>query len=882
MMMVMMTVGVWWGDSEVVVMERMSGGAWSRGSDRSIDEEYIWSSPERVAGKLFRRCQNEEEHLNHLEKVLQVMKEHSLFAKMSKCHFGVNKVEYLGHFITSEGVVTDPTKIEAMVNWPVPQTVKQLRGFLGLTGYYRRFIRHYAILSKPLTRLLKKNAFEWDESAQIAFTELKQAMTQTPVLALPNFQKTFTVETDASGLGIGAVLQQEGHPIAYLSKTLSSKHQSLSTYEKEFLAVLLAVDKWRGYLMDRHFKIKTDHFSLKYLLDQRLTTPFQAKWLPKLLGFDYEISYKKGSENIVADALSRVEGSAELNSLILSTITSDLLQKVKDSYVQDSGIQEKIKQLIDGTYSGNKYTWEGAILKRKGKVVVGGDEMLRTTIIKHFHADAIGGHSGTNVTGHKIGTLFYWKGMHKGVKKFIRECDVCQKQKPDLCAYPGLLQPLPIPERVWSEISMDFIVGLPKSQGNHPYTASSVAQVFFGYVYKIHDSKSSIVLYRDAIFLSNFWKSLFKLLKVELKMSTAYHPQTDGQTKVVNKCLECFLRCMSGERPKEWVQWLPLAEFWYNTNKHSSINVTPFEVVYGQTPPLHTPYLAGESAVEVVDRTLQAREAAIEMLKFHLKRSQDKMKISRQNEGLRENLRGNANKMGILPHCGTDGLLSVEPEAILDRRIAKLNNKAAVYVLVKWATQNEENATWELYDDLVQRNEVYGYSQQPHDYLHNIEERVGGNKNKGWKLWKSPSAGCASSASSSTKGVKNENGGRLSTSGSADVELLFTVAALLWLELNQRILWLLRKNGMLFVFNLFSALFWLDVGEGKEVDLKECPRSKLRKLYAGEKKKGKFHHSSFLAGGATLAAGRLDVDNGTLEVCVPIREIANGGISLQK
>ncbi|GJZ40777.1 putative mitochondrial protein [Tanacetum coccineum] len=168
--------------------------------------------------------QNEEEHLNHLEKVLKVMKEHSLFAKMSKCHFGVNKVEYLGHFITSEGVVTDPTKIEAMVNWPVPQTVKQLRGFLGLTGYYRRFIRHYAILSKPLTR--------------------------SPI-----------------SLGIGAVLQQEGHPIAYLSKTLSSKHQSLSTYEKEFLAVLLAVDKWRGYLMDRHFKIKTDHFSLKYLLD---------------------------------------------------------------------------------------------------------------------------------------------------------------------------------------------------------------------------------------------------------------------------------------------------------------------------------------------------------------------------------------------------------------------------------------------------------------------------------------------------------------------------------------------------------------------------------------------------------------------------------------
>ncbi|GJR43747.1 hypothetical protein Tco_1311850 [Tanacetum coccineum] len=229
--------------------------------------------------------QSEEEHLEHLEKVLQVMKEHSLFATMSKCYFGVNKVEYLGHFITAKGVVTDPTKREAMVNWPVPQTVKQLRGVLGLTGYYMRFIRHYAIISKPLTRtsyyLLKQNHFS-----------------QTPVFV-------------------------------YLWKGIS--------------CCVVGCGKIEGVLDGQAFKIKTDHFSLKYLLDQRLTTPFQAKWLPKLLGFDYEISYKKGSKNIVVDALSKVEGSAELNSLILSTITSDLLQKVKDSYVQDSAVQEKIK-----------------------------------------------------------------------------------------------------------------------------------------------------------------------------------------------------------------------------------------------------------------------------------------------------------------------------------------------------------------------------------------------------------------------------------------------------------------------------------------------------------------------------------------------------------
>ncbi|GKA80245.1 retrotransposon-related protein [Tanacetum coccineum] len=408
---------------------------------------------------------SEGEHWKHLQIVLQTMKEHTLFAKLSKCSFAEQKVEYLGHIISKEGVSTDPSKIQAMKQWPIPQTVKQLRGFLGLTGYYRKFIKNYAWISKPLTNLLKKDTFVWGKEAQTAFLQLKEAMTQTPVLALPDYSKTFVVETDASGVGIGAVLQQEGHPIAYLSKTLAPKHQALSTYEKEFLAVLMALEKWRSYLLDRHFKIKTDHFSLKYLLNQRVTTPFQAKWLPKLLGFDYEISYNKGSDNVVADALSRLTNGSELNSLILSTITSELLQKVQGSYANDPDLQKIIHKLINGTQTSDKYAWESNVLKRKGKIVVGADEQLRTTIVQHYHAGAVGGHSGTNVTAHKVGTLFYWKGLHKAVKKFIRECDMCQRQKTDLAAYPRLLQPLPVPEKIGSEISMDFKVGLPKSQG---------------------------------------------------------------------------------------------------------------------------------------------------------------------------------------------------------------------------------------------------------------------------------------------------------------------------------------------------------------------------------------------------------------------------------
>ncbi|GJX89121.1 putative mitochondrial protein [Tanacetum coccineum] len=276
-------------------------------------------------------------------------------------------------------------------------------------------------------------------------------MITTHVLGLPNFNKEFVVETDACDVGIGAVLLQEGHPIAYMSKALSPKHQALSTYEKEFLAVLLALEKWRGYLMDRHFKIKTDHFSLKYLLDQRLTTPSQTKWLPKLLGFDYEISYKKGNDNVAADALSRVNGGAELCALVLSTISS------------------------------------------------------------------------VHVTRKKLADVFFWKGMKAMVKTFVKECDIFQRLSK--YAYFMTLQ--------------------------HPYSASDVATLFLNNVYKLHGLPKVIVSDRDKVFISHFWQSLFKVLKVQLHLSTAYHPQTDGQIEVVNRSLGCYLRCMTGEKPKE-------------------------------------------------------------------------------------------------------------------------------------------------------------------------------------------------------------------------------------------------------------------------------------------------------------------------------------------
>ena len=229
-----------------------------------------------------------------------------MYLKSSKCTFAQDSLEYLGHIISSKGVATDQNKITAMLHWPVPTIVTELGAFLGLTRYYRRFVKHYGLLTKPLTQLLKYKYFSWSEIAQKAFDEVKIAMTRTPVLGLPNFTQPFTIETDACNDGIGAVLMQQGQPIAYLSKALGEKHKSLSIYEELFLALIMVVEKWRPYLQRQEFTILTDHKSLAFLNQQNLHSEMQRKAMTKLMGLQFKIVYKKGKENVATNALSKV------------------------------------------------------------------------------------------------------------------------------------------------------------------------------------------------------------------------------------------------------------------------------------------------------------------------------------------------------------------------------------------------------------------------------------------------------------------------------------------------------------------------------------------------------------------------------------------------
>jgi hypothetical protein len=258
--------------------------------------------------------------------------------------------------VGKDGVRVDPKKIEAMQDRPHPNTLKSLRRFLGLTGYYRKFIKNYGKIASPLMTLLKKNSFTWTPEAAQAFQTLKMAMCTTLVLALPDFTKTFVLECDASRKGIGAILMQEGRPLAFTSKKLSEKNPGKPIYEKEMLAILHALELLRPYLLGKRFQIKTDHQSLKYFLEQHISSQEQQKWVTKIFGYDYEIIYKKGKYNVVADALYRkYEDEGSLFSL--SFIVPNWLQDVCQECFQDPKSSYLIQQLQNKALAPLGYSW---------------------------------------------------------------------------------------------------------------------------------------------------------------------------------------------------------------------------------------------------------------------------------------------------------------------------------------------------------------------------------------------------------------------------------------------------------------------------------------------------------------------------------------------
>jgi hypothetical protein len=443
---------------------------------------------------------------------------------MSKCSFAQDSISYLGHIISRHGVATDAEKTQVMLKWPSPTSATELRGFLGLTCYYRKFVQGYGILAKPLTNLLTKKGFSWSDQAEKAFQQLKLAMTSTPVLVLPNFDLPFTVETDACDTGVGAVLSQNGHPIAYLSKALGVNNRKLSVYEKEFLAVMMAVDKWRPYLQRGPFTILTDHKSLVNLQDQQLTTELQRKAMAKMVGLQFHLKYKKGSENGAADSLSRVAHLMAISAV--SYCRPDWAQEVINSYATDSKAQQLLTQLAIVSPDAKGHQLHEGLIRYKGRLWIGNNSALQTKLISAMHSSAIGGHSGVRATYQRVRKQYYWPGLKQQVEDWVKQCQLCQQAKHENTLPAGLLQPLPVPTRPWSHITMDFITGLPKSEGHEvilvvvdrltkyshflpPWTPPSLLVGRLGLVESIRDS--------------TFHSDLFQKL---LEHSSAFHKCT--------------------------------------------------------------------------------------------------------------------------------------------------------------------------------------------------------------------------------------------------------------------------------------------------------------------------------------------------------------------
>jgi hypothetical protein len=380
------------------------------------------------------------EHLQHVKQVFEVLREHKLALTRPKCSFGEESVAYLRHIISTVGVAMAPAKVTTVETWPRPRTLRALNGFLGLTGYYRKFIAGYGMVAGPLTTLLKREAFCWLEEADDAFQQLKQALMTATLLQMPDFSKRFVVDCDASGVGFGVVLHQGDDAIAFFIRAVAPHHQELSAYERELIGLVKAVRNWRPYLWGCAFTVRTDHYSLKFLLDQRLSTIPQHTWVSKLFGYDLTVEYRSGKLNGAADALSRRdEEVAAIHSLSAPTFhLFDALRAEADTDPQVADLHAKLAAGV----AREGWTQVDGLLLFEGKLFIP-DASAIWPLIPH---DC--GHEGVEKSLHRWQASFYSPHAARNMREFVRGCTICQQNKTEHLHLAGLLQPLPVPSEV--------------------------------------------------------------------------------------------------------------------------------------------------------------------------------------------------------------------------------------------------------------------------------------------------------------------------------------------------------------------------------------------------------------------------------------------------
>jgi hypothetical protein len=570
-------------------------------------------------------CMSEEEHRDHVRQVLEILRKNKLYAKHSKCEFGVRQVEFLGHTVSGKGIYMCHDKLAAIRDWPLPRNLHEVRSFLGLTGYYRHFVQNYSRIAQPLTNLTRaETSFDMEGAPTAAFEDLKRRMMEAPILMIPDPKKPFMVTTDASDYAIGAVLEQmddrKTRPCAYLSRTLTPAERKWPVYDKELYAIMEAIRVWDVWLRYAKFDIYTDHQPLRYLRQQTSLPKRQTRYLDVLANYEFDVHYKPGRKNVVADALSRrAPEKMELANVSSVVPDGELLERIRDGYPTDPFFSQVVAVLTgaDGGSAPKANRWrrqfrrvaeDGLIYEirsDKPRLCVPRTGDLRVVLIREHHDAPTAGHYGVERTVARLKRLYWWPTLRPDVQRYVLSCDACQRNKPRNRYPAGLLQPLPIPEGRWQDITMDLITQLaPTPRGfdaifvvvdrltkrahfmatRTSASARDIARLFIDNIFKLHGMPQSIVSDRDPRFMSQFWTSLFDILGTQLRSSSAYHPQTDGQTERTNRTLETMLRHYVSFAQNDWDEWIPMLEFAYNDAEQESIRMSPFYCDLGQHP----------------------------------------------------------------------------------------------------------------------------------------------------------------------------------------------------------------------------------------------------------------------------------------------------------
>ena len=570
-----------------------------------------------------------DEHLTRLETVLERLSQAGLKLKPSKCHFGQSSVHFLGHIVSEQGIATDPSKTERVKTWPEPTNVSDLRAFLGLTGYYRRFIRDYAEKAAPLTDLTsKRKRFNWTSVHTEAFQRLKSELCSPPVLRYPIFhsQVPFILKTDASDIAAGAVLcqrqEEEGeHVVAYASRKFNAAERNYPAFERELLAVVWSMKHFRPYLYGQHFVVVTDNEPVTYL--KRLKDPKGrlARWLQEICSFDFEIQHKSGKRHRDADALSRNPIHTTNGKLFATTflLTEACHESLAEEQALDDDLAVVLEQLRSGEAPRSVGRWRQgklssfkriwAQLKMDNNLLVRdtGEKVLivlpqsqQKDVLRLLHDNVSAGHMGVEKTTNRVRERYYWPGYTKDVKEYVDSCSICQERTSAAPSAQAKLRPI-LADRPFQLIAMDFME-LPQSvSGNKHclvvsdyYTkwpevfavpdqkATTVAHVLTQFVFPRHGIPDSLHSDQGRSFENEVIQELCSILKIKKVRTTPYHPQSDGLVERLNRTILEMLSKYVSDHPDDWDEWLNPLVGAYRTAVHASTGFSPFELLYGR------------------------------------------------------------------------------------------------------------------------------------------------------------------------------------------------------------------------------------------------------------------------------------------------------------